>query len=142
MAKRRKVTPVTLTAEQRERLERLWFYYGNYGPEATSGNHSFIQRLLENGYDERPLYNKRTPKSEMPTPECEAAVEAILAKGSESNSVDDRIKASGLRVISNAEERKPLDADPELKAILDDMRRRYNVQRARLNDVDDTPDAA
>jgi hypothetical protein len=27
MAKRRKATPVTLTDGQRERLERLWFYY-------------------------------------------------------------------------------------------------------------------
>jgi len=79
MAKRRKVTPVTLIAEQRERLECLWFYYGNYGPKTTPGNHSFIQRLLENGYDERPLYNKRTPKSEKPTLECEAEVEAVLA---------------------------------------------------------------
>lgn len=79
MAKRRKVIPVTLTGEQREKLERLWFYFGNYGPEATPGNHSFIQRLLENGYDERPLRNARTPKSEIPTPECEAAVEMVLA---------------------------------------------------------------
>ena len=79
MAKRRKVTPVTLTDEQRARLEGLWFYYGNYGPETTPGNHSFIQRLLENGVDERPLYTKRTPKSELPTPKCERAVEAILA---------------------------------------------------------------
>ena len=133
---------MALTTEQRERLERLWFYYGNYGPEATPGNHSFIQRLLENGYDERPLHDKRTPKSELPTPECEAAVEAILAKGSESSSADDRIKASGLRVITNAEEHKPIEVDPELKAMLDDMNRRYSVQRVRLNNVDDTPDAA
>jgi hypothetical protein len=80
MAKRRKVNPVTLTSEQRERLERLWFYYGNYGPKTTPGNHSFIQRLLENGYDERPLHNKRTPKSELPTPECVDAVEVILVR--------------------------------------------------------------
>lgn len=77
MAKRRNETTITLTAEQRERLERLWFYYGNYGPKTTSGNHSFIQRLLENGFDERSLHTKRTPKSELPTPECEAAVESI-----------------------------------------------------------------
>jgi hypothetical protein len=80
MAKRRKVTPVTLTLEQRERLERLWFYFGNYGPKTTPGNHGFIQRLLENGIDERPLHNKRTHRSEIPTPECEAAVEAVLAR--------------------------------------------------------------
>lgn len=79
MAKRRKAIPVTLTREQREQIERLWFYYGNYGPQTTTGNHNFIQRLLENGYDERPLYNKRTPKSERPTPECEMAVDQVLA---------------------------------------------------------------
>jgi hypothetical protein len=78
MAKRRKAIPVALNAEQRDRLERLWFYFGNYGPKTTPGNHSFIQRLIENGIDERPLHNKRTPKSELPTPECEAAVEAVL----------------------------------------------------------------
>jgi hypothetical protein len=79
MAKRRTAIPVTLTHEQRERLERLWFYFGNYGAKTTPGNHSFIQRLLENGYDERPLYNSRTPKSELPSPDCVAAVERILA---------------------------------------------------------------
>jgi hypothetical protein len=80
MAKRRKVMPVILTPDQRDRLERLWFYYGNYGPKTTTGNHNFIQRLLENGYDERPLYTNRTPKCEKPTLECEAAVETVLAK--------------------------------------------------------------
>ncbi len=50
------------------------------GPKTTTGNHSFIQRLLENGYDERPLHNKRTPKSEVPTLECVQAVEQILAQ--------------------------------------------------------------
>jgi hypothetical protein len=85
MAKRRQIRPVRLTSEQRERLERLWFYYGNYGPQTTPGNHSFIQRLLENGYDERPLYNSRTPKSERPTVECERAVETVLSMGSSSS---------------------------------------------------------
>jgi hypothetical protein len=46
--------------------------------EDHTGNHSFIQRLLENGYDERPLHNRSTPKSEIPKPECEQAVKAIL----------------------------------------------------------------
>jgi hypothetical protein len=142
MAKRRKVTPVTITAEQRDRLERLWFYYGNYGPKTTSGNHSFIQRLLENGIDERSLHNKRTPKSEIPTPECVRAVEAILSMRSELESPDEQTRASGLRVVSNAEEPQLLIADPEVKAILDDMRRRYRVMHARLENESDTPDAA
>src|SRR3954470_2508818 len=114
MAKRRKVIPVTLTGEQRERLERLWFHFGNYGPKTTPGNHSFIQRLLENGIDERSLYNKRTPKSELPTPECERAVEAILSMRSEPESPDERVRASGLRVVSNVDRHQPLAADPEM----------------------------
>jgi len=142
MAKRRKVTPVTITAEQRERLERLWFYYGNYGPKTTPANHSFIQRLLENGIDERSLYNKRTPKSEIPTPECELAVEAILSMRSELESPNERTRVSGLRVVSNAEEPQPITADPEMKAILEDMKRRYRVMHERIGSESDTPDAA
>lgn len=80
MLKRKKVILVTLSDEQRAQLEKLWFYYGNCGPQTTPGNHSFIQRLLEDGYDERPLYNTRTPKSERPTPACEMAVDVILGK--------------------------------------------------------------
>jgi hypothetical protein len=142
MAKRRKVKSVTLTQEQRDRLERLWFYYGNYGPKTTPGNHSFIQRLLENGIDERSLYNKRTPKSELPTPECVRAVEAILSSRSERESPDERVRASGLRIVGNSEEHEPLTTDPEMKTILDDMRRRYLVMHARLENESDTPDAA
>jgi hypothetical protein len=142
MAKRRQVTPVTLTVEQHERLERLWFYYGNYGPKTTPGNHSFIQRLLENGIDERPLYTKRTPKSELPTLECERAVEAILSAQSDSESHNEQVRKSGLRVISSAKERKPLEVDPEMKAILADMKRRYSVMHTRLEGESDAPDAA
>ena len=78
MPKIKKAIPVTLTPEQRKRLERLWFYYGNYGPQTTRGNHHFIQRLLEQGIDIRPLFIKRTPQRERPTPECEQAVDAVL----------------------------------------------------------------
>ena len=142
MAKRRKIKSVALTPGQRDRLERLWFYYGNYGPQTTPGNHSFIQRLLENGIDERSLYNKRTPKSELPTPECVRAVEAILSTRRDPESLDERIRASGLRVVSNADEHEPLNVDPEMKAILEDMKRRYLVMHARLENESDTPDAA
>lgn len=69
MAKRREAAPAALTDEQRERLERLWFYYGNYGLKTTPGNHQFIQGLPEHGLDLRPLQTKRTPKSEKSTPE-------------------------------------------------------------------------
>jgi hypothetical protein len=78
MTNRRIATRVTLTDIQRERLERLWFVYGNYGPKTTPGNHQFIQGLLEHGLDHRPLQTQRTAKRDRPTAECEAAVEAIL----------------------------------------------------------------
>ena len=70
------------------------------------------------------------------------AVEAILSMRSELESPDEQTRASGLRVVSNAEEPQLLIADPEVKAILDDMRRRYRVMHARLENESDTPDAA
>jgi len=142
MAKRRIAIPVSLTSEQRERLERLWFYFGNYGPKATPGNHSFIQRLLENGYDERPLHRRRTPKSEIPTPECEAAVEAVLAMRVGSAPGGRDTGSGGPRVISNTGERRRSDVDPETKAVLDDIRRREGVTRGRLEGEGDAPEAA
>jgi hypothetical protein len=142
MAKRRKAIPVSLTGEQRERLERLWFYFGNYGPKTTPGNHSFIQRLLENGIDERPLHTIRTPKSELPTPECEAAVEAVLAMKRVAAPSGQDGQSGGLRVISNTEERSRSDVDPEMKAVLDDMRRGYRVMHEQLEGEGDTPEAA
>lgn len=141
MAKRRQVVPVTLTPGQRERLERLWFYYGNYGPKTTPGNHSFIQRLLENGIDERPLHTKRTPKSAIPTPECMKEVESILATHDASSSVEPA-RASHLQAVSNPAKHKTHGLDPETKAIPDDMNRRYRVNRERSEPEDDSPDAA
>lgn len=142
MAKRRKVTPVALTAEQRERLEKLWFYFGNYGPKTTPGNHSFIQRLLENGIDERSLHSKRTPKSELPTHECEVAVEAVLAMRRGAGSGGERNGASSLRLISSSEERGRADGDPELKTVIEEMKRRSGILGVRLDGDDDTPAAA
>jgi hypothetical protein len=46
---------------------------------------------------------------------------------------------TGLRVVLPSNEGRPAP-DSELKAILDDMKRRYHVTRERLGD--DTPDAA
>jgi hypothetical protein len=142
MAKRRKVTTVTLTPEQRERLERLWFYFGNYGPKTTLGNHSFIQRLLVNGIEERSIHAKRTPKSEVPSHECEIAVEAVLTMKTGSAASGERDGGSSFRLINNTEEHRRADAEPEMKAVLDDMKRRYSVMRARLEDDDDTLHAA
>src|SRR5438105_2152895 len=136
MAKRRKAASVTLNGPQRERLERLWFYYGNYGPKTTPGNHQFIQGLLEHGLDLRPLQTKRTPKRDRPTEECERAVEAVLADvGDSAREEGDR--ARGLRLVrSSHEARKPVPPDAGLKEILDEMRR----DRARREEVERGPD--
>lgn len=143
MRKRRKEATVTITSEQRRRLERLWFYYGNYGPKTTPGNHSFIQGFLEHGIDTRSFHKRRTPKSEIPTPECEAAVEAVLAIKRDTVSGDEGAAGDGaLRLISNAPERRPAEVDPEMKAILDDMRGRPPVRNKPMEGDGDTPEAA
>src|SRR5215211_9004576 len=114
MAPRRKASPVILTHFQRERLERLWFYYGNYGPKMTPGNHQFIQGLLEHGLDLRPLQTKRTPKRDIPTAECVAAVEAVLSSNDGDGGGATRLAL--LRLIPPpAGERKTVTPDPELK---------------------------
>ena len=142
MGKRKKVLYVTLTDEQRTRLENLWFYFGNYGPKTTPGNHSFIQRLLENGYDERSIHTTRTLKSELPTPECESAVDAILSIQTPPPSRKEQNHASHLRLISSHEKPKETLISPEMKATLDDIRRRYRVMHERLDADDNAPDAA
>jgi hypothetical protein len=141
MVIRRKAAPVTLTAEQRDHLERLWFYYGNYGPKSTPGNHSFIQRLIENGIDERPLNTKRTPKSQIPTPECEDAVDRILGgQGSEGDSRN--TSGRRLRIVPPSGKEQTLPStDPELKTILQDMNLRREM-RERANNEDDAPEVA
>jgi len=73
--RKREVRHVELTGEQLYELERLWFYYGNNRPKHTTGNHRFIQCLYERGEDKRLACNKST----MPTQECMAAVDAVLA---------------------------------------------------------------
>jgi hypothetical protein len=143
MAIRRNATPVTLTAEQRTRLERLWFIDGNYGPKSTSGNHSFIQRLIENGIDERPLNTKRTPKSQLPTQECEASVDKILSELGHGSESDARHAGRTLHIVwpSGKEQAQP-SIDPEIKTILRDMKLHQPSLRERLHSEDDTPDAA
>jgi hypothetical protein len=143
MAIRRKAAPVTLTAEQRTRLERLWFIYGNYGPKSTPGNHSFIQRLIENGIDERPLNSKRTPKSQIPTPECEAAVDKILSEPGHGSEGHSRHAGCALHIIPPSGKEQAHDSiHPDLKTILRDMNLHRLGARERLNSEDDAPDAA
>ena len=71
--RRREVKPVEVTGGLRRELERLWFIYGNYGPRHTMENHYFIQGFLERGQDERDFNDV--------TPECLAAVDAVLDGG-------------------------------------------------------------
>src|SRR5215207_6319837 len=130
MAKRRKAALVTLTGSQRERLESLWFVFGNRGPKTTPGNHQFIQGLLEHGLDLRPLQTKRTPKKDRPTEECEAAVNAVLA-----STGGDEAGASRLSLIrlppTPGGERRAETPNPELKRMLDEKRRRLSAGRDR-----------
>jgi hypothetical protein len=129
MAKSRKAIPVTLTDWQRGRLERLWFVYGNHGPQTTPGNHQFIQGLLEHSLDLRPLQTKRTAKRDIPTEECVAAVEAVLSSAGDGEG----IKHFGLLrlVPSPSGEHEPVTSDPELKGMLDEMRRRLSAKSDR-----------
>src|SRR3712207_3704229 len=131
MAKRRKATPVTLTPVQRQRLERLWFIYGNYGPKTTPGNHSFIQGILEQGLDLRPLITKRSRKSEIPTPECEAAVDNVLAHTDASAESGGREAGGVLRIVSSTTETQRPSHDESWEATLDDMQRRRRAAGGR-----------
>ena len=105
MPKIRKATPVTISSAQPEQLERLWFYFGNHGPQTTPGNHSFIQSLLEHGIDVRSLFTKRTRKADQPTAACEAAVDAVLAIKRDDEGAPDSpaqgTPGTGLQLISS-----------------------------------------
>jgi hypothetical protein len=51
-------------------------------------------------------------------------------------------RKSQLRLVPSPEERPAPAPDPELKEILDDMRRRYRVQQERIERGPDGKDAA
>lgn len=142
MARRREAVRVELSERQRQELERLWFYWGNYGPQTTKGNHSFIQGLLERGQDERPLQQK----GYLPTKECEEAVERVLrhdeqrqgmkAQRDEAGSCEGVEANMRLRVVrSDVSKLKP--NDPGLKEFIHSMR-----QRAKERDGDGGLDVA
>lgn len=61
---------VTLTKDQRPRLEKLWFLYGNHGQKSSPAGHKFIQGFLEHGEDLRDFYK--------PQKEVLEKVDAIL----------------------------------------------------------------
>jgi hypothetical protein len=104
--------------------------YGNHGPKTTPGNHQFIQGLLEHGLDLRPLRTKRTAKRDRPIEECEAAVEAVLASTDDSD--EGAARLAPLRLVPSPDaERKKQAPGPELKRMLDEMRRRLSADRDR-----------
>ena len=130
MAKRSAATQVAVTDAQRERLERLWFIYGNHGPKTTPGNHQFIQGLLEHGLDLRPLQTKRTAKRDIPTDECVAAVEAVMS--SKDGEGEGGARLGLLRLVSSpGNALKTVTPDPELRKMLDEMRRRISADLDR-----------
>ncbi len=61
-----------------------------------------------------------------------------------SRDINEHLNAgSELRLILQTEKASPLPSlDPELKATLHDMKRRYRVTRERLKAGDEAPDAA
>jgi hypothetical protein len=56
--------------------------------------------------------------------------------------IDHLSASNGLRVVPQTDQRRQPAPDLELKATLDDMNRRYRVQKERTEPGDDTPDAA
>lgn len=144
MTLRRECKPVEISDSQRARLEDIWFVYGNHGPKTTPGNHTFIQTVLEHGLDLRPLRTRRTPKSEIPTPECEAAVDRILGDPEGHSQAATRTSERPLCLVPPPSDPRPrLRPDPELKALIDDMRRRqFKGREPQAASQDDAPDAA
>lgn len=143
MAPRRKVIPITLTNDQREKLERLWFQYGNRGPRTTPGNHSFIQGLLEHGIDTRPLKQR----GYMPTEECERAVERVLSGQQKPSNKDfGAAKAHRLTLISTPVSREPIklsaEKDNELKELIESLQEKRDYNAAQVNVEEDVPPAA
>ena len=81
---------------------------------------------MEHSLDLRPLQTKRTAKRDIPTEECVAAVEAVLS--STGGGDQEATRSVLLRLIPTpVAERKKQTHDPELKKILDEMRRRLSA---------------
>jgi hypothetical protein len=60
----------------------------------------------------------------------------------DSKSLVEQIKGNHLRVISSNEKQGQVETDAEMKAVLEDIKRRYRVMHERLDGDSDTPDAA
>ena len=48
-----------MTSVEKDKIELLWFVYGNWGKKHTIGNHKFLQNLLK-GDDYRKLFRPRS----------------------------------------------------------------------------------
>lgn len=72
MTRAKMITKVKLPKDslRRKLIENLWFVYGNNGKHHTSGNHSYIQRLLDEEKDYKDFYK--------PDERCLAAVQSIM----------------------------------------------------------------
>lgn len=69
-------------------------------------------------------------------------MEAILEMNSVFGSSSEHNRANSFRLISNSEEQKCEDAALEMKAALDDMKRRSSISYMRLEEGNDTLDTA
>jgi hypothetical protein len=61
---------IILTEDQIEKLNNLWFIYGNNGKKFSMKDHKFIQGFIEHKEDLRNFYK--------PSLECMAEVDKIL----------------------------------------------------------------
>jgi hypothetical protein len=143
MASIRKVIPVTLSGKQREKLERLWFVYGNHGPQTTPGNHAFIQGMLEHGIDIRPLKQR----GYMPTAECERAVDAVLSRKEEPlEEISEPPKAHRFKLVSGPVQQDAIKLSPEkedeLKELIRSLQGSGNHSGAKADDGGGMPPAA
>ncbi|MFL6284450.1 MAG: hypothetical protein ACJ74Q_15000 [Pyrinomonadaceae bacterium] len=141
MSPRREAKPITLTPSQRDRLEGIWFLYGNHGKKATPGNHSFIQGILEHGADFRPLFTKRTPKSQKPTDECVAAVEKILSDPDGREHTPLSLRTLNLVPSTTLSRPRPSPGE-DVKSLLQEIIRRQTAETTNAGSEDETPDAA
>lgn len=79
---------MTITEDQKKKLMKLWFVYGNNGKKHTHHNHRYIQNFIEHDEDTEDFYRKadksRTKKAGIDwstvqlTEECVEAVKQIL----------------------------------------------------------------
>lgn len=68
---------INISEEQRQKLHKLWFVYGNNGKKHSHVNHRYIQNILEHGEDTESFYNAPHTKVKI-SDECLNDVKAIL----------------------------------------------------------------